>query len=206
MGIALLLLVPALAATPAEGARSPAAAADQASVGLSPYIGAAVGGGNGWVMVGGATNRSLGLSAGVRAGLALRRRFAVDLNGSILTLDQSFRFPQPAPVLAIRLVNVYGAASVFPLDDAFFVRAGVGYGWLSATNGFDAPSASLSANGFAAVAGLGYRFWLSDRLALALEGQGFVNRYGSAAMKADGFTLSIRLDFHFARTRAHAGA
>ncbi len=178
-----------------HGPEEPAAAAG------SPYLGFAFGGGTGWLTIDGAANRSSGLFAQAKGGAVLTPKLLLDLNASILTVSESYSFPPVEPVLAIRLINIYLAATIFPLDDALFLRAGAGGAWLSATNGFDASPASLSANGLALVGGLGYRVWLSDTADLMFNAEGFLHRYSPSSWRTQALLLSVGLDVYFKKQR-----
>jgi len=194
-----LFLAPASAGAtePYSAAQGPETAAITAIV---PYVGFAAGGGSGSVTIEGATNRSLGFSGEVRAGAAINARLALDVNASILTVHESYSFPPGNPVGAIRLTHLYLAASVFPFEDGFYFRAGVGPAWLSATNGFDAPPSSLGASGIAVVGGAGYRLWLSDTAALTFNAEGFLHRYGGTS-GTEAVVLNVGFDVYFGPER-----
>lgn len=200
MLISVLLVAPAIVAA-SEPASSPTTDGPEVAVSknIVPYVGFSGGGGGGWVTIDGATNRNVGVLLGARVGAAITPKFTLDLNATGFAINESYSFPRADPASVIRLFNVYVAAT-FPIQD-FLLRGGIGGGWLSATNGFDAPPSPWSASGLALVGGLGYRMWASETAAFSFNVEGLFHSYGTSAWKSEAVVCSLGFDVYFRRAR-----
>lgn len=164
-----------------------------------PYVGFIAGGGPSWVTIDGATDKNAGILFGARVGAAITPHLALDLNATAFAIQENNAFPPVDPALVMRLLNVYVAATV-PIED-FLLRGGVGGGWLSGTNGWDAPSSPWSASGLVLVGGLGYRVWASQTAAFTFNMEGLFQRYGASSWRSDAVVCSVGIDVYFEKVR-----
>jgi hypothetical protein len=198
--LSLLLVGPAsVVASDLAPSRS-ASTEDAVSTAIIPYLGFSAGGGPSWVTIDGAPDHSAGWFLGARAGVEVGAKCALDLNATGLVIPESFSFPRENPTNAIRLFNVYAAATLIPISN-FLLRGGLGAGWLSGTNGWDAPSSPWSSRGLMLLGGVGYRVWASEAATFSFNVDGLVHRYGVSAWNSEAVICSLGFDVHFGTAR-----
>jgi hypothetical protein len=200
MVISMLLVAPALVL--ADEPASPVttdAAGSALTTGFVPYVGLSAGGGPSWVTIAGATDNNAGILFETRVGAVITSHLALDLNATAFAIQENNAFPRVDPALVMRLFNVYVAATV-PIED-LLLRGGIGGGWLSGTNGWDAPSSPWSASGLVLVGGLGYRVWASQTSAFTFNVEGVFQRYGASSWRSDAVVCSLGFDVYFEKMR-----